>query len=272
MRGLATIFLLLFLGVEPIHFAESSVYPFDSDLHSSAAPDTSLKSYYIGMEVIEDDDTQLGSITTIFQPDYGSPSNFSNCGHLLVTRNSFLVNVTKGKVSLDFFAYDGTIVTLATAAGNSYEFEPKSFTITSSAGNSHRVLVSFDETDFFLPPGKSTQIVDMVIMPMEDYYPANPGEPRLIPVVIFGSIYLDVNNIDIESLNLESLTVKTEGGTRYFATVDLVNEDDYPDLIVVFEGNETFRSRRSSHGTLRGNLVDGTTISGKDNSLPNTRQ
>jgi len=265
MRTLKTITLILIFFWGHVNFAHSSVYPFESDWYSPIAHGTFIKSYDIGVEIIENGDTPLAIITTIHQHKHGSLSNFSNSGQLLITQNSFFVNVTKGKVSLDFFAYDGTIVTLATGAGNSYEFEPKSFTITSSVTNNNRVLVSFDGVQFFVPPGESTQTIEIDIMPVTKSYRLNQNAQGLIPVVIFGSTYLDVSNIEISSLNFESPAVKTEGGAYYLASVDHINDDEYPDLIVIFEANDTFLSKGFSYATLKGNLSDGTIINGKDN-------
>jgi len=265
MRTLNTIALILVLFWGHDNFAHSSVYPMESDWDSPLVHGAFIESYDIGVEIIKIGDTPLATITTIQQHEYGSLLNYSNSGQILVTHNSFLVNVTKGKISLQFYAHDGTIVTLAAGAGNSYEFEPKSFTTTSAVTNSNRVLVAFDEVQYFVPPGESTQIVDIDIMPAKKFYYPNQNAKGLIPVVIFGSMYLDVNNIEISSLNFESLAVKTEGGAYYLASVDHVNNDKFPDLVVLFEADDTFLSNGFSEATLKGNLFNGTIINGKNN-------
>ena len=255
--------IILFLGHD--NFSHSSIYPLVSDWDSPLSHDTFIKSYDIGVEIINSGDTPLATITTIQQHEQGSMFNYSNRGQILITHNSFLVNVTKGEVYLNFYAHDETIVTLAAGAGNSYEFEPKSFKITSAVTNSKRVLVAFDGVQFFVPPGELTQIVAIDIMPAKKSYYPNENEKGLIPVVIFGSTYLDVKNIEISSLNFERLAVKIEGGTDYLARVDHVNNDKYPDLIVIFEADDTFLSNGFSDATLKGNLSNGTIISGKNN-------
>ena len=58
--------------------------------------------------------------------------------------------------------------------------------------------------------------------------------------------------------------MKTGGGFYYLAEVAYVDDDSYPDLIVVFEDNDTFLSKGLSIATLNGTLSDGTIISGKD--------
>jgi len=265
MGILKTITLILIFFWGHVNLAHSSIYPFESDWYSPIVDGTYIKSFDIEVEVIENGDTPLATITTIHQHKDRLLSNFSNSGQLLITQKSYLVNVTKGKISLDFFAYDKTLVTLAAGAGNSYEFEPNSFTITSSVTNNNRVLVFFDGVRFFVPPGESTQIVEIDIMPVKKTDHLNPTAQRLIPVVIFGSSYLDVSSIEIGSLNFESLAVRTEGGAYYLASVDHINEDEYPDLIVIFEANDTFLSKGFSYATLKGHLSDGTIINGKDN-------
>jgi hypothetical protein len=233
-------------------------------LYSPIANGTFIKSYDIGLEVIANGDSPLAIISTIHRHERGSQSNFSNSGQLLITQNSFFVNVTKGKVPLDFFAYDGSAVTLTVEAGNSYEFEPKSFTITSSVTNNNRVLVSFDGVQFFVPPGESTQIVEIEIMPLKKNSLLSQNAKGLIPVVIFGSTYLDVSSVEIGSLNFESPAVKTEAEAFYLGSIDHINDDEYLDLIVIFEANATFMSNGYSYATLKGKLSDGTIINGKD--------
>jgi|GEM_PF-3232766 len=266
MRILKPIILILIISIwGHDNLAHSSVYPLVSDWDNPLAHGTSLKIYDVGTEIIKNGDTPVATLTTVQQHEQGSMFNYSNRGQILVTHNSFLVNVTKGNVYLDFYFHDETIVTLAAGAGNSYEFEPKSFTIASAVTNSSLVLVTFDGVEFLVPPGELTQIVAIDIMPPKKSYYPNQNAKDLIPVVIFGSTYLDVNNIEIGSLNFERLAVKTEGGTNYLAGIDHVNNDEYPDLIVIFEADDTFLSNSLSDATLKGNLSNGTIINGKNN-------
>jgi hypothetical protein len=265
MGTLKTIILILiFLGGH-VNFTYGNICPFESDLFSPIIDGTPIKSFDIGIEVIENGDTPFATITTIDEHKNRLLSNFSNSGQLLITQNSFIVNVVKGKISLDFFAYDSTLVTLAAGAGNGYEFEPKSFTITSFVTNNNRVSVFFDGVQFVVPPGDRTQIVEIDIMPVKKSHHLNPSAQGEIPVVIFGSTYLDVNSIEISSLNFGSLAVSTKGGAYYLASVDRINDDEYPDLVVIFEANDTFWSKDFSYATLNGHLSDGTIINGKDN-------
>ena len=265
MQVLKTITLVLLFSWGHANFVHSSIYPFESDWYHPLADGAFIQSYDIGVEVIDNGDTPLAAITTIRQHEYGLLSNFSNSGRLLITQKSFLVNVTKGQISMDFFANNGTLVTLAVGAGNSYEFEPRAFKITSSITNNNRISVFFDGGQVFVPPGESTQIVEIDILPVKKPDHLNQKSQGLIPVVIFGSTYLDVNNIEIGSLNFESLAVKTGGGVYYLASVDHVDDDGYPDLVAIFETNNKFLYKGFRYATLKGTLSDGTIISGKDN-------
>jgi hypothetical protein len=264
MGTVKKVILIVIFFWGPVGYAYSSIYPFESDLYGPIIDGNSIKIFDIGIEVIKNGDTPLATITTIHDHKNGSLSNFSNYGQLLITQNSIIVHVTKGRISLDFFAYDGTLVTLATGADNSFEFEPKSFTITSSMTNSNRVFVFFDGVGFSVPPGDSAQIVEIDIMPGKKSHHLNPWAQKLISVVIFGSNYLDVTHIDISSLNFESLAVSTDGGAYYLANVENINDDEYPDLAVIFETNDTFLFKNSNYATLNGYLSDGTIINGKD--------
>jgi hypothetical protein len=264
MTTLKSIILILILFWGHVNLVHSSISPFESDWIGPIVNGNYIKSFDIGVEVIENGDTPLATITTLHPHKNRPLSNSSNRGQLLITRNSFLVSVTKGKISLDFFTYNRTLVTLTAGAGNSYEFDPRSCTISSSVANSNRVLVFFDGVRFYVPPGEITQIVEIAIMPVKKSYGLNQDAQGMIPVVIFGSTFLDVNSIDIGSLNFESLAVRTEGGAYYLASVDHINDDGYPDLIVMFEASDAFMSEGFSYATLKGNLSDGTTINGKD--------
>ena len=104
----------------------------------------------------------MGSVTTLRKHEDGSFASLSNGGQLIYTHNSILVNVTNGYVALSFSGYAGQVVTFALGAGNCFEFEPESFTIEATAKNVKDVVVHFDGVDYFIPPGKRSQIVEPV--------------------------------------------------------------------------------------------------------------
>ena len=83
-------------------------------------------------------------------------------------------------------------------------------------------------------------------------------------MIIFGSAYLDVSNIDVSSLLLENIASEMVGKAINLAKVDFVNDDVYPDLVLKFEANNKCLSTAFGYATLRGYLTDGTIINGID--------
>ena len=260
------IFLSMFLC---LHFdiANGTILP--SELHSPnlTGNGTHIDSFDFRIENIEYDGIFLGSITTLRKYDNRSFSIVSNGGQLLYTHNSVRVNVTNGYVALSFRGYAGLTVTFASGAGNCFEFEPESFTVEASAKNEKDVVVHFDGVDYFIPPGKRSQIVQIEIITETKSHDFKPNIQGNTPVVIYGSAHLDVSNINIESLYIENLAMKVIGKAHNLSTIVHFDDDDYPDLIVMFEDISHFINKNLSQATLSGNLSDGTIIYGNDNNL-----
>ena len=122
----------------------------------------------------------------------------------------------------------------------------------------------FDGVDYFIPPGKRSQIVEIEIITETNSHDFKTNIQGNTPVVIFGSAHLDVGNIDIESLYIENLTMTAIGDTHNLPTIVHVDDDEYPDLIVMFEDISRFFKKNINQATLRGNLTDGTIINGND--------
>ena len=81
----------------------------------------------------------------------------------------------------------------------------------------------------------------------------------VIPVAIFGSATLDVNEIDVETLSLQGMTVKVAGrSSKYLAHTEDVNNDGYMDVIVQFEDNDGWLEPNKDYLILGGNFYDGT--------------
>ena len=93
----------------------------------------------------------------------------------------------------------------------------------------------------------------------------NQNEHGVIPVAIFGSAELDVNDINLESLSLRGLVIEMVGKhNKYLAHYEYVNEDDYLDLVVQFEDSDGWIESGSDYVTLSGQMLDGTYIYGRD--------
>jgi hypothetical protein len=82
-----------------------------------------------------------------------------------------------------------------------------------------------------------------------------------VVVVIFGSEYLDVSEIELDSLTLERPAAGISTAADIPAVIDHVNDDNYPDLIITFPGPRDSTFSRLS--VIMGQLADGTQISGQ---------
>ena len=165
---------------------------------------------------------------------------------------------------MDFMAFDGRLATIIVNAGDGIEFKPESFTISSPVSNSNEVLVLIDGVRFLINPGESNQIVTIDIKPVEKSTAEHQTKKAGLPVVIFGSAYLDVSSIEINSLVLEGLSVMVDQQNNNLSIIDFVNDDPFPDLVVNFENTIGNFSKDFSQATLTGNLSNGTIISGND--------
>ena len=259
-------FISMFLCVH-FNIANGTILPSEFSKSHIIGNGTHIDSFDFRIENIEYDGIFLGSITTLRKHENGSFTMFSNGGQLLYTHNGVCVKVTDGNVALSFTGYAGIVVTFATRAGNSFEFEPESFTINASATNTNDVLVHFDGVEYYIPPGKRTQIVEIDIIAEAKSHNFISNIQGNTPVVIFGSAHLDVSTIDIESLCIEDFAMRVRGKAHNPASIVHVDDDEYPDLIVMFEDISNYLYKGISYATLKGNLSDGTIINGKDNIL-----
>jgi hypothetical protein len=236
------------------------------NLHAKATAILTLRNtegFDFRVQAIEIDGILLDTVTTIRHNHMQFSPVFSNGGKLLFTPKSLFADVTAGTIDMELIGYNGTVATVNLNAGHSIEFEPASFTITSSMTNTEAVLVFIDEAQFLVHPGERKQIVTIEIAPLSQSYRNHDSGQGIIPVVIYGSANLDVSSIDIGSLSLTDQDLKIDRLTNHTASIDHINNDRYPDLVVTFKNDDSGFLRDLSHATLVGNLSDGTTISGK---------
>ncbi|UCG07083.1 MAG: hypothetical protein JSV83_00030 [Desulfobacterales bacterium] len=265
MRKLIVIVFLSSMLLASIKTSFSAVLP--SDLlgrNSSIKSMMPAKGMDYWVEVIEENGIQLATVTTFQQNNCNPLSTFKSHNGAMSTCYSVFADVMNGPVEMDFVAFDGRFATIIVNAGDGIEFKPDSFTISSPISNSDEVLVLVDGVKFLVNPGESNQIVTIDIMPVSKSTDHHQDNKEVIPVVIFGSAYLDVSNIDVNSLVLDGLAVKRDEQSNNLASIDHVNDDRYPDLVVNFENNHRSFSKDFSFATLTGNLSNGTIISGND--------
>ena len=258
------LFISIFLCVS-FHSANGAILPGDLSKFHIIGNGTHIQSFDFRIDNIEIDGIHLGSVTTLRKHENGSFSMLGNGGQLIYIHNGIRVNVTSGRVALSFTGNAGESVTLASWAGNTFEFEPESFTINASATNNKDVVVIMDGEEYHISPGKRTQIVEIDIVQETKSQHAKQYFQGNTPVVIFGSAHLDVTTIDIGSLRIENLAMRKADKADNFSAIVHVNYDKYPDLVVMFDDISQFLYKDNSYATLKGNLSDGTIINGKDN-------
>lgn len=216
------------------------------------------------VEIIKNNGLHLATITTFQQKHCNPYPTLNYYQSTTSTCYSVFADVMHGPVEMDFMSFDGRLATIIVNAGDGIEFKPESFTISSPVSNSNEVLVLIDGVRYLINPGESNQIVTIDIKPAEKSTAEHQTKKAGVPVVIFGSAYLDVSSIEINSLVLEGLAVMLDEQNNDLSIIDFVNDDPYPDLVVNFENTVGSFSKDFSQATLTGNLSNGTIISGND--------
>jgi hypothetical protein len=262
MRILKTFLFFLILLFAQANVATSSVSQLDLNRLASEAKKAAMSSLDFRIDVIEQDGIPLDAVTIsnrILQRPF---LPFDTGGHLLLTSKNVFLTVTNGVVAMNLMAGNGTLISLVASSGNSIEFEPYSFTITPSVANTGAITALIEGVEFFIRPGESTRFVEINTMQNDRIDLSDHDSHGLIPIAIFGSAYLDVSSIEIDSLLLQHLAVKEEVKSREPACIQYVNDDSYPDLIVTFEAYKKFLIDGFSYTILNGQLTDGTIIKG----------
>jgi hypothetical protein len=265
MRKLILIVLLLSMLLVTVKSSFSAVLPadlFGNNFNVDSMMYKKGMDYWV--ETIENNGLHLATITTFQQKNCDPYSNLKYYQNTMSTCYSVFADVMHGPVEMDFMAFDGRLATIIVNAGDGIEFKPESFTISSPISNSNEVLVLIDGVRFLINPGESNQIVTIDIKPVEQSTAEHQTKKAAVTVVIFGSAYLDVSSIEINSLALEGLTVMMDAQNNNLSIIDFVNDDPYPDLVVNFENTAGSSSEDFSQATLTGNLSNGTIISGND--------
>lgn len=261
MRILKIFLFFLILLSAQAHVAKSSISQLDFNRCASEIKKTGISSLDFRIDVIEQDGIPLDAVTItkrmLQKPFVPTDSG----GHLLLTSKNVFMTVTNGIVAMNLMAGNGTLISLVASSGNSIEFEPYSFTITPSVTNTRTITALIEGVEFFIPPGESTRFVEINTMQNDSINFPNQNSYGLIPIVIFGSAYLDVSSIETDSLLL-NLAVKIEVKSKEPASVQYINDDSYPDLIVKFEAFQKFLNDGFSYTILKGQLNDGTIIKG----------
>jgi hypothetical protein len=265
MRKLFLIALLASMLLVAVKSSFSAVLPADLIGKNSTVESMMYRKgmdYWV--EIIENNGLHLATVTTFQQKNCNPYSTLKYYSSTTSTCYSVFADVMNGPVEMDFMSFDGRLATIIVNAGDGIEFKPESFTISSPVSNSNEVLVLIDGVRYLINPGESNQIVTIDIKPAEKSNAEHQTKKAGVPVVIFGSAYLDVSSIEINSLILEGLAVMMDEQNNNLSIIDFVNDDPYPDLVVNFENTGGSSFKDFSQATLTGNLSNGTIISGND--------
>lgn len=89
----------------------------------------------------------------------------------------------------------------------------------------------------------------------------NQNGHGVITVAVFGSETLDVNEINVETLALQGLSIKVVGkSSKFLSHTEFVNNDEYLDLVAQFDDSDAWMDSGSGYAILQGTLFDGSRI------------
>ena len=87
----------------------------------------------------------------------------------------------------------------------------------------------------------------------------------VIPIAIFGKLDFSVYNIDLATIQFESLSVKKVGKKeKLLAHYEDINDDQVDDLVFQIDDSEKVFEKGETQAILIGELYDGTLIEGTD--------
>jgi len=262
------LFLLLFCTI--IDDVDSAVFQSGAGRFSSETKPGGMYSYDFRINVIEYEGILIDSVSVTDRNKQKPFTPFDNGGHLLFTSKNVFLDVTRGKIAMNLPASRGKFVRLVAGAASHIEFEPESFTITSSVSSTDEVTAILEGIEFPILPGETTRFIETHILPESVNAVFKPNSPDVIGIAIFGSAHLDVNQIKIDSLLLESPVLNGSIKSGGPAAISHLNKDSYPDLMVEFVANKNYLNHNFNYAILKGRLSNGTIIKSISGRLPST--
>lgn len=107
--------------------------------------------------------------------------------------------------------------------------------------------------------------VPIDIKPGSDPNCFNNNGKGVIPVAILGSASFDVTQIDVQTVKLASMEIKSAGkNNELLAHIEDVNDDGFDDLVVQIQDENAVFPPGDSTATVTGSLIDGTLFQGSD--------
>lgn len=107
-------------------------------------------------------------------------------------------------------------------------------------------------------------IAGIDIKPESDPNCFNINGHGVIPVAILGNTYIDVSNIDVDTVLFGGLEVRVRGNKGPLCSIEDVNGDEMDDMVCQFEDDPGMWAAGTGTATLTGELLDGTPIEGTD--------
>jgi len=104
--------------------------------------------------------------------------------------------------------------------------------------------------------------VNIDIKPDSSENTINLGSNGSVPVAIFGSDTVDVKNIDLNTVNLASASIKLKGNGDAIVKYEDLNSDGYDDVVIHILTEVLQLTENDVKATLEGVLMDGTLIKG----------
>lgn len=106
--------------------------------------------------------------------------------------------------------------------------------------------------------------VQIDIKPGSAENPINLGSQGLLPVAILGTTAFDATTVDVATVRLAGASVAARNNGRLRASVEDVNGDGLPDLVLHFETQDLQLLSQDTMATLTGETTAGTMIMGQD--------
>ena len=180
------IFLCLSLLYVSANDVNSATFQSGTDRFSQRAKNIGMSSYDFRINVIEHDGILIDAVTITDRNKQNPFMPYDNGGHLLFTSKNVFLNVTKGLIAMNLPAGNGRLIRLVAGAGSYIEFEPRSFTITSSVKNADTVTAVLEGIEFLILPGETTRFIETNIIPSAVNVTLFRKTGGLISVAIYG--------------------------------------------------------------------------------------
>ena len=168
-------------------------------------------------------------------------------------------------VEVNFIIDEETTATASLVPSSGVQFEPVTDTFTVPASSTEPVTVAIGENVVQVEAGATKKIVEVDIKPCSDNNRFHHNGHGVVPVAIFGSETLSVDDISLESLRLQGLSVKVVGRhKKYLARSEDIDGDGYNDLNLKFKDSDEWIEPENGKAKLTGTMADGTQIEGSD--------